>query len=309
MNRNELRHTDINLLVVFETMMRERSVTRTGELLFVSQTTISSALGRLRALFNDPLFVRVGRMMEPTARAEAIYTRLAPALDGIAVALSFSEAFDPATSQASFHVGLSDDVEYALLPELLARLRREAPGITLIVRRVEHFQLSRLFESGEVSVAISPAQELPANAHCRDLRAVRPMLLRCAAASEPLDLDGLCSHPQVVVSSMGKISDELDLALDRMGRQRKVVLAVPQFSALPALLRGTELVALVPEYVAHAMVRHPGLRADFPPLDLPAPQLSMAWRGISHTDPRECWLRSRLYRYLSEQAEREAKVA
>ena len=69
MNRNDLRRADINLLVVFETMMHERNVSRVGEKLFLGQPTISGALGRLRALFDDPLFIRCGRMMEPTARS------------------------------------------------------------------------------------------------------------------------------------------------------------------------------------------------------------------------------------------------
>lgn len=72
MNRNELRKADINLMVVFETLMLERNVTRAAEKLFLGQPTISSALNRLRAIFNDPLFIRVGHRMEPTARAEEL---------------------------------------------------------------------------------------------------------------------------------------------------------------------------------------------------------------------------------------------
>ncbi len=105
MNRNDLRRADINLLVVFETMMHERNVGRVGEKLFLSQPTISGALGRLRLMFNDPLFIRSGRVMEPTARAEEIFSNLTPALDSIAVALSRSQAFDPCASEATFHIG------------------------------------------------------------------------------------------------------------------------------------------------------------------------------------------------------------
>lgn len=72
MNRNELRKADINLMVVFETLMLERNVTRVAEKLFLGQPTISSALNRLRTMFNDPLFIRVGHRMEPTARAEGV---------------------------------------------------------------------------------------------------------------------------------------------------------------------------------------------------------------------------------------------
>jgi LysR family transcriptional activator of mexEF-oprN operon len=309
MNRNDLRHADINLLVIFETVMHERSVTRAAERLFLGQTTISCALGRLRSMFNDPLFIRTGRVMEPTARAEEIHARLAPALDGIAVALSCTQAFDPLTSDGTFHVGLSDDVEYALLPRLMRHLRDEAPNITLVVRRVDQRQLPQLLVSGEISVGISLAQELPASAHCKCLRPMQPMLLRADSVPGPLALDDFCRRPHVVVSSMGNVFDDADHALGLVGRQRKVVLAVPQFSALPALLAASDMVAIVPDYVAQAMVRLEGMRAEFAPVELPTPDLSMAWRGAIHNDPRESWLRSCFCRYLGQQQKQPVALA
>ncbi len=309
MNRNDLRRADLNLLVVFETMMRERNVTRAGERLFIGQTTVSSALARLRSMFNDPLFIRTGGVMEPTARAEEIHARLAPALDGIAVALSCSQEFDPFTSDAAFHVGLSDDVEYALLPQLMKHLRDEAPNITLVVRRVDQWQLPQLITTGEISVGISPAQGLPASSHCKRLRPMQPVLLRGDPAACSLTLDEFCARPHVVVSSMGNVIDDVDHVLGVMGRQRKVVLAVPQFSALPGLLAGGDMVAIVPDYVAQAMERLHGMHAEFAPLELPAPDLSMAWRGASHDDPRERWLRSCFFRHLGLSLEQTAVAA
>ena len=309
MNRNDLRHADINLLVVFETMMRERNVTRAGERLFLCQATVSSALGRLRSMFNDPLFIRTGRVMEPTARAEEIHARLAPALEGIALALSCSQAFDPRTSDASFHVGLSDDVEYALLPRLMKHLRIEAPNVTLVVHRVDQWQLPQLLVSGDISVGISLARDLPANSRCRSLRPMQSMLLRADAAAGPVTLDEFCQRPHVVVSTQGNVSDNVDRILARHGRRRRVVLAVPQFSALPALLDSSDMLAIVPDYVAQEMVRLEGLRADYAPLPLPSPDLSMAWRGTSHADPRERWLRSCFARYLAQQPERPVVLA
>ena len=309
MNRNDLRHADINLLVVFETMMRERNVTRAGERLFLCQTTISSALGRLRSMFDDPLFIRTGRVMEPTARAEEIHARLAPALEGIALALSCSQEFDPGTSEASFHVGLSDDVEYALLPGLMKHLRIEAPNVTLVVHRVDQWQLPQLLVSGDISVGISLAQDLPASSRCRRLRPMQSMLLRADSAAGPVTLDEFCRRPHVVVSTQGNVTDDVDRALARHGRQRRVVLTVPQFSALPALLDSSDMLAIVPDYVAQAMVRLEGMRVDYAPLTLSSPDLSMAWRGTSHADPRERWLRSCFARYLAQQPERPVVLA
>ncbi len=126
MNRNDLRRVDLNLLIVFETLMHERSVTRAAEKLFLGQPAISAALARLRTLFDDPLFVRTGRSMEPTARAQEIASLLSPALDSISTAVSRASSFDPATSELVFRIGLTDEVEFALLPQMLRRIRAEA---------------------------------------------------------------------------------------------------------------------------------------------------------------------------------------
>jgi LysR family transcriptional activator of mexEF-oprN operon len=305
MNRNDLRHADINLLVVFETMMHERNVTRAGERLFLCQTTISYALGRLRAMFNDPLFIRSGRVMEPTARAEEIHMRLGPALDGIAVALSSTREFDPLTSIETFHVGFCDEVEYVLLPRLMQHLRTAAPNITLVVRRADLWQLPQLLVAGDISLGIGLVQELPASAHCRCLRPVQPMLLRADSVSGLISLDEFCRRPHVTVTAQGQTTDGVDSALAHQGRQRRVVLAVPQVSALPALLAGSDMLAVVPDYVAQEMARVEGLRAEYAPLPLSSPDLSMAWRGTSHADPRERWLRACLARCLTQEQEQE----
>ncbi|MGE8066456.1 LysR substrate-binding domain-containing protein [Pseudomonas sp. NPDC089569] len=293
MNRNDLRRADIHLLVVFETMMQERNVSRVGEKLFLGQPTISAALGRLRLLFDDPLFIRSGRVMEPTARAEEIFSNLAPALEGMAAALSRCQSFDPATSESTFHVGLSDDVEYALLPRLLRQLRIEAPNITLIVRRVDQRNMSQRLMNGDISVGISHTLELPANARRKALRPIRPMLLRADTRPGPLGLDEFCRRPHVVVSSMGNAVDDTDHALSLLGRRRKVTLAVPQFSALPVLLAHSDRVAIVPDYVARVMAAVAGLKAEPAPLALPVQELSMVWRATVHNDRAQRWLRSR----------------
>lgn len=300
LNRNELRHTDINLLVVFETLMHERNVSRVGEKLFLGQPTVSSALGRLRSMFDDPLFIRNGRCMEPTARAAELFQILTPALDTIAVALGKTCDFHPATSAATFHIGLSDDVEYALLPGLLQRLRNEAPGIRLVIHHVDSSRMPVLLGNGDISVGVSYTDDLPATAKRKFLRMIRPMVLRADSAMAALSLDEFCRRPHVSVSSMAHLSDDTERALQRLNRTRQVMLAVPQFSALPTLLANSDLLAVVPDYVAKTMAGQGGLRAEAVPVGLPAFELSMAWRGVTHSDPAESWLRSRLSQWLSD---------
>lgn len=300
MNRNDLRRVDLNLLIVFETLMHERSVTRAAEKLFLGQPAISAALARLRSLFDDPLFVRTGRSMEPSARAVEIFALLSPALDSISTAVSRAADFDPATSTNVFRIGLSDEVEFALLPRLLKRLRAEAPGIVLVVRRANYLLMPGLLGSGEISVGVSYTQDLPANAKRKVLRRSKSQLLRADSIPGRLSLDDFCARPHALVSFAGDLDGFMDTALAKLGRKRHVVLAVPQFNGLGPLLSGTDIVAIVPDFAAEVLIAAGGLRAEDMPMETQAFELHMAWRGAQDNDPGERWLRSRIQMFFSD---------
>jgi LysR family transcriptional activator of mexEF-oprN operon len=302
MNRSELRKADINLMVVFETLMQERNVTRVAEKLFLGQPTISAALNRLRTLFNDPLFVRVGHRMEPTARAEEIIRHLSPALDAMSIALSLSHDFNPATSTMTFRVGLSDDVEFGLLPPFLRAMRQEAPNIVVVVQHVDYWRIPDLLASGEITVGISQTRGLPANAKRKLLRRMHARVLRADHSDKPLTLDEYCTRPHVLVSHTANTAGIADEWLEEIGRKRRVVLSVPQFSSLPALLAGTDLLAGLPDYAATAMAQWGNLFDEPLPFDTPPLDLSMVWLSVMDTDPAERWLRSRLEMYMGDRA-------
>jgi LysR family transcriptional activator of mexEF-oprN operon len=301
MNRNDLRRVDMNLLVIFEALMFERNLTRVAEKLFMGQPAISAALARLRDLFDDPLLLRNGRAMEPTARALAILKELQPALDTISGAVSRAKEFDPASSCEVFRIGLSDDAEFGLFPPLLTQLREEAPGIIVVVRRANFLLMPALLASGEISVGISYTTELPANAKRKKLRDIGVKVLRGDQRPGELTLDDYCARPHTMVSFSGDLSGNIDLDLAKVGRARRVVVAVPQFSGLRQLLAGTELIATVPDYAACALVEGGALRAEDPPFPIEPAELSMVWSGVHDNDPAERWLRARITRFMSQE--------
>ncbi|MBH3437538.1 MULTISPECIES: LysR family transcriptional regulator [Pseudomonas] len=300
MNRNDLRRVDLNLLIVFETLMRERSVTRAAEKLFLGQPAISAALARLRSLFDDPLLVRTGRTMEPTPRAMEIFGLLSPALDSISSAMSRAQNFEPASADRVFRIGLSDDVEFALLPPLLRRLRAEAPGVALVIRRTNYLNISSQLASGEITVGVAYTSELPANAKRKTLRRSRSKVLRADSIPGTLTLDDFCARPHALVSPAGDLSGFIDDALATLGKQRRVVLAVPQFNGLGTLLTNTDLLATVPDYTAQVLASNGGLRIENPPLEVQSFELSMAWSGVHDNDPAERWLRSRIQMFVGD---------
>lgn len=303
MNRNELRKADINLMVVFETLMQERNVTRAAEKLFLGQPTISAALNRLRSLLNDPLFIRVGHRMEPTARAHEILKHLTPALDAMSTALSLTTDFDPSVSKMTFRIGLTDDVEFGLLPAMLKAIRLEAPGVVIVVKHVDYLNISEVLMSGDITVGVCLTRELPANAKRKTLRNVQPRLVRADKPASPMSLDEYCSRPHVVVSHVASVNSFSDEWLTALGRKRQVVLSVPQFATLPALMAGTDMISGLSDYAAKAMSAL-GLLYDEPlPFPTPGLDLSMTWLSVMDSDPAERWLRSRIEEFMGEHQE------
>ncbi len=300
MTRLDLRRVDLNLLVVFEMMMLERNVSRAAEKLFLGQPAVSSALGRLRSLYNDPLFVRNGRSMEPTPRAFELEGLLRPALDTISAAIGQASVFNPATCRDTWRIGVSDDVELGLLPHLLRQLSIEAPHVTLVIRRTHYLSISSQLASGEISLGICYTGELPANAKRKTLRRSRSVLLRADQASAPLSLDDYCARPHALVSFAGDLSGFIDDELAKLGRSRQVKLAVPQFHGLCALLPGTELVASVPDYAAAALTASGALHAEPLPFEAPLFDLSLAWGAAQDSDPAQRWLREKISQCLAQ---------
>ncbi|OCW23996.1 LysR substrate-binding domain-containing protein [Pseudomonas sp. S3E12] len=302
MNRNELRKADMNLMVVFETLMLERNVTRAAEKLFLGQPAISSALNRLRALFNDPLFIRVGHRMEPTARANEIIVHLSPALDSMSTALSLTRDFDPASSNITFRIGLSDDVEYGLLPSFLAALRVEAPNVVIVIKQANYWNISELLIAGDITVGVCLTKELPANAKRKLLRTMKPMFVRADAPDTPLTLEEYCARPHVVVSHVANISSFADEWLAAVGQKRRAVLSVPQYTTLPAIMVGTDLLCNLPDYLSGALSQSGMLHGEPLPFITPELELSMVWLSVMDTDPSERWLRKKLEQYMSDRS-------
>jgi LysR family transcriptional activator of mexEF-oprN operon len=296
-----LRRLDMNLLPVFAALMRERSVTRAGEVLFLSQPATSSALARLRAFFGDELFVRNGRTLEPTPKAAALMEQLAPAMQAVAGAIASSIPFDPATDTRTFRIGMSEDVQMAMIP-VLPLLRKAAPHCRIIIRSGTYRTIPRMLESREINTAIGHTEDLPAATKQRVIRRGGWRVLRDSASPGPVDLDSYCERPHMLVTPRGDLTGFADEELARLGRTRQVVLGVPDFGLMPRTLIGTDMLCLVTEAVVDAVAALGGLErlaADPPPIPCPEAVTTMAWRTAVDQDPGEAWLRAQLLQHLS----------
>lgn len=300
MNRIDLRRIDLNLLVIFETLMRERSVTRAAEHLSLGQPAVSGALARLRDLYGDPLFERSNGRMQPTARAVQVSQLVGPALDSVSAAVSTLDPFEPAITSAVFKIAMSDDVEFALLPGLIKQLRSEAPHTVIVVRRASPAEIPQLMAAGEISIGVGSFSELPSLMKSTVLRSCRTVVLRADSDQPPITLDEFCERPHAVVSFEGGVMGQIDSALAKLHRERQVVLAVSQFNGLGALLKGTDLLATVPDFAAKALLMTSNIRYEALPIKLEPYDLNMIWRPTGDNDPAERWMRSRLKAYFGD---------
>jgi DNA-binding transcriptional LysR family regulator len=296
----DLRRLDLNLLVVFDVLMAERSVTRAAERLSRTQSAVSHALARLREQVGDPLLVRVGGRMVPSPFAETLIEEVRPILRGIERVLRPRGAFDPKTSTRAFRVAVPDVVQ-PLFARLSAWLLREAPHATLEWVLPAPQTLFAVAE-GDVDLLVGPSAEaLPEGVLGADagsfewgtfLRQGHPALARWSARE-------WTRWPHVAVRTSTRMVNPLALAAGEIERQRRVAVWLPTFAAVPPLVARSDLIATLPAIVMHGTGGSLGIARVRPPVDIaPLPQ-RMVWSRKLDGDPALRWLRDALAEALA----------
>jgi DNA-binding transcriptional LysR family regulator len=315
MQEIHLSSLDLNLLRVFDALAEERSVTRAGARLGLSQSAISHALGRLRLILGDPLFVRGSDGMRPTARAQEIAPRLRQGLGQLQEALS-PTAFDPGLSRRRFTIAAGPYAGAVLMPEVMHQIRAEAPAAELRVHAIDR-SLGEDLEGGRLDLAIgsfgraSPRFDREVLFH---ETAVWAMSARHPlAAAERLSLEALAGLPQVLMAGPqdraidGRIVEgglerwvvwddrgALDEALAGIGREKVVALTVQDAQSALAIVSRTDMAALAPRRLATAFAQQYGLKLFEPPYRSPVIHVEALWRAVAGASPAIDWLRSRL---------------
>ena len=293
-DERRLRRLDLNLLVAFVVLMRERHVSRAAARLFLGQPAMSAALARLREALEDDLFVRVGRNLEPTARARELAEPIERALESLEGALHARGAFDPGTHEGVFRLGLTDNHEVTLVPALVERMTRTAPHTRLVVRAADHVSIASLLDAGEIDATVSVLEKHPAWHQREPLYAQGYACLfspERTGLKKALDLDAYCRRRHVLVSFRGDLEGVADAALARLGRKREVAFSVPRFASVPFVLKQADVIATLPEPIARCLAQHHGLRTCALPFALPPRTVSLLWRKRDDTDPGQRWFR------------------
>lgn len=293
-----LSTVDLNLLVALDALLEERNVTRAAARVGLSQPGMSSALARLRRLFNDPLLVREGQSFALTVRAESLVQPVREALTLVERALTDRPGFDPARDECTIRVSCSDYSVLVLIAPLVRQLAVEAPLVTIEVqpRSLNPAQSLRHAETDLViePTAVMEGATLPSQELMRD-RWLCCVWSGNSRFGDTLSLETYLELGHVVYSMGGQTPRSLaDVHLERAGVHRRIEFSVGSFFLAPVLLQGTDLATLVLDRVVPLLQRTASVRVVEPPLAIPHITQAMWWSPARTTDPAHRWVRSRI---------------
>lgn len=289
----------LELLHCLVAVYRERSVTRASERLSLSQSTVSSALAKLRTIYSDPLFVLGRGSLEPTSKAQELVEFLAPSLDLIENSILPRAAFKPSEATALFQIAMVDFVQDRLLPALSRVIEVEAPNLRLSVTPLAIDTVEDSLASQKLDLAIASTKLTLKNVRFSTIfyetftcivREGHPAVRKGNWTPEAFSH---LNHLQVSPTGSGYIG-MVDRALGNLGLKRKVVLYMPSYHLAAKMIGMSDLVALMPLKIAQDMIKTCPIKMVNPPLALPKLPVIQMWHERSHADPLHRWLRQRL---------------
>ncbi|HEY2678097.1 MAG TPA: LysR family transcriptional regulator [Steroidobacteraceae bacterium] len=292
---------DLNLMVVFDTIYAESGIRRAGQRLNLSQPAISHALGRLRDMFDDPLFIRRGHVMTPTPLARQIIEPIRRSLQAIELTLTKADRFDPAAAKKHFFVAVRDAMEPALLADLMRKICAGAPHVDISVVRLDRRDTERELSAGTVDLAIDVLLPLPEDIRRQRLGA-EPLTV-VARRGNPkvnrkLDIARYLELEHIAVSSRRRGLSIADFELGRHNLRRRIRLRCLNYFAACRVVSETDLVVTMPGRYARILNAHFDNRLSPFPLETPAFDSYLYWHANADDDPANRWFREQVRQVL-----------
>jgi DNA-binding transcriptional LysR family regulator len=294
MNIMHISRMDLNLFVVLETIYSEGNITRASQKLNLTQPAVSHALGRLRDVLKDPLFVRQGANMVATPFTRNIITPVRQALQTLELSVSEHQQFDPRLTERSFAIGLRDVFEAIALPALIQRLQDAAPSLEIASIRTDRRDIEAELTAGTLDLALDVP--LAVSNNIRQQRIFQDRLIVLVRDNHPLiqnelDMKNYLSQRHVLVSSRRKGLGLEDFELHRAGQHRHIALRCQHYFAACRVVSQSDLLLTMPEQyarVANAQFQNRIFAFPMPtqPLDV-----HLYWHHNVDNDPANRWLR------------------
>ncbi|MBK1886604.1 LysR family transcriptional regulator [Marinobacter sp. DY40_1A1] len=291
-----MRTQELQLLYIFDAIMTERSITRAAERLAMTQPAVSNAVSRMRQIWNDPLFVRKGRNIEPTSYALSLWDQVSEPMYTLTNAVSATQ-FDPASSKRTFRIAVTDVITEMIWRQLIQLLEQEAPGVDLHAVPYTMERTHQDLREAHVDLAIGMLSHhdhslrstwLLESGYALAMRDDHPL------AGRPITLEEFTSARHLLVSISGDAHGFVDSYLDQKGLGRRIAATVNHFSIVPQLLRESDLIAAVPQLITQDCGFLDGLWLGELPFPVDPTSLYLIWHNRHDRDPGIVWLRGHL---------------
>lgn len=291
-----LAKVDLNLLVAFDALMTERSVTKAAARVGLGQSAMSHNLARLRTLFEDELLTRSATGMQPTPRALALVDPVRIVLANIEALVNRDDQFDPKTADRIFRIGLPDSMEVLVGPKLLSHVCAEAPGIRFRFYSTDERRLLDEIDAHHIDLGIGIGT-FPGGQTHHKRRILSNDTYLCMFDAEktglkpPISLEDYLRLPHILTSLRRGERGVVDDALSKLGLARKIAVVTPRFVAVPLLVASSPVVTTMHARLARYFAGRLNLALSPPPIELPEVTMSLLWHASYDSDPGHAWLR------------------
>lgn len=291
-----LARVDLNLLVAFDALMTERSVTKAAARIGLGQSAMSHNLARLRTLFEDELLTRSATGMQPTPRALALVDPVRIVLANIEALVNRDDQFDPKTADRVFRIGLPDSVEVLVGPKLLAHVCTVAPGIRFRFYSTDERRLLDEIDADHIDLGIGIGTFPDGQVHHKRRIFVTDTYLCMFNAQKtglkpPISLEDYVRLPHILTSLRRGETGVVDEALGKLGLARKIAVVTPRFVAVPLLVESSPVITTMHARLARYFAAQLGLTLSPPPIELSEVTVSLLWHASYDSDPGHAWLR------------------
>lgn len=293
-----LSQLDLNLIVVLCALDDYRHVTRTATFLGISQSAVSHALSRLRAAFNDDLYVKTPRGMVPTPKAEVLAPRVKTLIAALSDVFLQQADFSPAGLKRTFRIQTTDLIENLLLPTVLKIRSSEAPNLQVSFRNVGFSLPKDELQDGSVDLAMAGFfGDLPDGFYRQ--RLFNDTFRCCVRKDHPgvakkLTLAAYCALPHILIAPAGELTGQVDKALARVGARRDVAVGTSGFLAAGWAVAQSDAILTAPARLIENFERYLPIRSFDVPVELPSIAIVQVWHERQHKDAGHKWFRERM---------------
>ncbi|MEP1445052.1 MAG: LysR family transcriptional regulator [Paraglaciecola sp.] len=306
-----MRPQELNLLMIFDAIMTERSITRAANRLSMTQPAVSNAVSRMRVAWKDELFVKDGRNIQPTLHAQNLWNQVREPLSSLSEAVG-PKSFDPATAKRTFRVAVNDIVVDMAWAELRCIFEKEAPGVNIHAVPYTIVNTEQVLEDAEVDMVIGGTGVISNTFRAEYL--FSPIFVCIMNNDHPLakadlSVEEFAAADHLLVSLSGDITGYTDQVLLQHGLSRRVAVTVNHFSSVANLIKRSDLICMIPISAVAEEIIAGDIAATKPPIELMPQQIAAIWHKRQDNDQGLIWFRDHLNRIISRNVERQTSQA